>query len=130
MILFIVKKLLNYLSKEEKHEILTMSVRKFFNTITAEDILKEKEGQWFYEGKALNEATKKLLISQAEVLKEWQLWKILQDDIRYQANKRMFLDSKTENDLIAGKIMLWNLDVISDRLKKMSTQTKNGMLNS
>jgi len=122
MILFIVKKLLNYLSKEEKHEILTMSVRRFFNAITAEDILKEKDGQWFYEGKAMNEATKKLLISQAEVLKEWQLWKILQDDIRYQANKRMFLDSKNEYDLIAGKIWLTTIDAINTRLKKMTTK--------
>ncbi len=122
MILFIIKKLLNCLTKEQKQEILTMAVRKFFNTISADDILKEKDGQWFYEGRAMNEASKKLLISQAEVLKEWQLWKILQDDIRYQANKRMFLDSKTENDLIAGKITLWTLDVISTRLKKMTTK--------
>lgn len=122
MILFIVKKLLNYLTKEQKQEMLTMAVRKFFNTISADDILKEKDGQWFYEGRAMNEASKKLLISQAEVLTGWQLWKILQDDIRYQANKRMFLDSKTENDLIAGKITLWTLDVINTRLKKMTTK--------
>jgi hypothetical protein len=122
MILFIIKKLLNYLTKEQKQEVLTMAVKKFFNTISAEDVLKERDGQWFYEGKAMTEATKKLLISQAEVLREWPLWKILQDDIRYQANKRMFLDSKTESDLIAGKITLWTLDVINSRLKKMTTK--------
>lgn len=106
---------------EEKYTILTLAVRKLFNTLGPADILKVSDGgQWMSEGKTLNEGQKKLLIAEAINFTNTTLWKVLQADIKYQANRRMFNRSKTALDLVAGKLWLFTLDAINTRLKSLA----------
>lgn len=111
-----------------KDEVLTEAVKELYNTIGAEDILQEDHGTWLFKGKPLNDATKKLLISEAQVFVNSKLWAILQDDIRYRSNLMMFERSKTEQDLIAGKLWLFILDSLNTRLKSLAKET--GRFNS
>jgi len=128
MRVFLIKLLLRKLSKKDKHIILTESVKQMYNTISADDILSEKDGEWMFLGRKMVEESKKYLTSEAEIFLESKLWKILQADIKYQSNRRMFTHSQTENDLIAGKFILWTLDVIKTRLESMTKQS--GKFNS
>lgn len=105
---------------EERKLILTLAVRRLFNTIGAEDILKEVDGQWLFEGKAISEGTRKLLIAEANQLEGMTLWKILQKDVQYQANRRLFLIGTSEMDLIAGKLWLYSFDAIKTRIKSLA----------
>ena len=115
----IIEKLLDSLNQREAHEILTKAVKRLFNTIGADDILKEKDGKWFLQDKAISEGNRKGLISEANMFLGSQLWKVLQLDIKYHSNKRMFLESKNEIDMIAGKLWLFTLDSIKTRLESM-----------
>lgn len=113
-----------------KHKILTLAVQRIFKAIIDEDVLTEKNNIWFFKGRALDASQKNALISQAADFQDSILWKILFQDMAHQSKKRMFLESKTEIDLIAGKLALFNLDVMKTRLKSMVKGTglfnKNG----
>lgn len=105
----------------EKYEILTLAVKKLFNTVDADDILHVNEyGQWMFEGRPMLDAEVKALIEEAKTFQAMKLYRVLITDMKYQANKRMYVKSETILDLVAGKLLVWLIDVIKDRLKKMS----------
>ena len=124
-------KLLNYLldnlDKNQKHLVLTQAVSDLFNNISDKDIFKISGQDWLFKNKKLSENEKLRLVSEAELLLKTNLWQMLQTEIRYRANKKMFLDSQTEYDLIAGKLMLYQLDIIKSVLNRI-TGSKNLML--
>lgn len=105
---------------EAKYRILTLAVKKHFNTISAEDILQEDErGQWFCEGRILTDGEKKLLMAEAVHFLNTRLWKVLEADIKYQANRKMFILGKGTDDLVAGKLWMYTFDCLRTRLKSM-----------
>ena len=74
---------------KEKYRILSLAVKNLFNTISSEDILKENEyGQWRFQDKLLQDEEKKLLIEETKQFLNTRLWKVLQKDVEYQANKK------------------------------------------
>lgn len=115
--------------KEEKVYVLTLAVKRLFNTIGSEDILKVNEvGQWQFEGKLITEQEKSILIAEATQFLEMKLWKVLQKDIQWQTNRKMFLLAKTEDELTAGKLWLLTLDAFKTRLQSM--RKGNGSFNN
>lgn len=116
-----------YMSKidaKEKHKVLTVYVKKLFNTIGADDILKiDSTGQWMFMGKQLPEARVRNLVSQAKHFANSELWDILQSDIKYQANKKMFVLAENELHLATGKLWLYTLDVIRTRLNSIANES-------
>lgn len=113
---WLIKKLGGY----HKDEVLTEAVKHLYNTIGADDILKIEGQFWTIAGEEIDEATKRLLISEANIFLNTRLWKVLQIDIKYKANKKMFLESQSELDLVAGKLWQYTLDCISTRLKQLT----------
>ncbi len=108
-------------SLEKRNEILTRAVRKHFNTIGAQDILHIDElGQWRCEGKILQEGDKKLLVAEATQILGMRLWRLLQADIKYQANKKMYRHATKSDDMVAGKLWEYTLDAIRTRLSSLS----------
>lgn len=112
-------KLIKLLGGYTKDEVLTRAVKKLYNTIGSEDILREEMGQWTINGKPINDAIKKLLVSEAQIFLKSRLWQVLQTDIKYRANKVMFEKAQTEQDLIAGKLWLYTIDSIKTRLESL-----------
>lgn len=123
MKLYIIKFLLNRLTVSEKHNILTMAVKDLFNTVGHDDILQEKEGQWIANGKILPDGVKQALVAEANHMLESKLWRIIESDIKYQANLRMYEKSQSETDLIAGKLWLYTFDVIKTRLQSLAKKS-------
>lgn len=104
-----------------RNMVLTKAVRKLFNTIDADDILQPgTDGQWLLEGRILSKERTRLLSAQAKDFIDSDLWKTIKMDIKYQANEKLFVLSKTESDLVAGKLWLFTLKQIGKRLKEMS----------
>jgi len=112
-------KLIKLLGGYTKDEVLTRAVKKLYNTIGSEDILREEMGQWTINGKPINDAIKKLLVSEAQIFLKSRLWQVLHTDIKYRANKVMFEKAQTEQDLIAGKLWLYTIDSIKTRLESL-----------
>lgn len=107
------------LPRSASHEILTKAVSHLFNTVGKEDILKVQDKKMYFQGRELDENGVHQLVEEAKFFKTSKLYKVLQAELRYQANKRMFLDSSTIEDLIAGKILLLYIDIIETRLKEL-----------
>lgn len=107
---------------EERRRILTLAVRRLYNSITGEDVLKPDpaSGQWTFMGKPISKEDTALLTQQAKNLLDSQLWRVLQTDLKYQANKRMFTESVDVLDITAGKMLVFYTDIIHTRLKKLA----------
>ena len=104
-----------------RYEILTRAVRRHFNTISSEDILRVHEsGAWLFQGKPLSEGEKSLLIAEAKQLLNTQLWQILCADVKWQANRKMFLLAQNKVQIAAGKLWLYILDCFATRLNSLS----------
>lgn len=111
---------LSRLEEEKKHECLTLAVKKLYNTINEDDILQlDEKGNWIFQGKILDKGSQQLLSAEAAQFLDSKLWKILKADIQYLSNKKMFLQSTSEMDLIAGKLWQYTLDTFKTRLKSM-----------
>lgn len=113
-----------------RRKLLTLAVRRHFNTIGPDDILKVHEDKhtWLFQGKPLTEPEKNLLVAEARTFLVSKLWVILKNDIRHQANRKLFLLAKDEFDMIAGKMFIYALDCFETRLKSM--EAGHGVFNS
>ena len=62
---------------------------------------------------------KSLVIAEAKQLETMMVWKVLQNDIKYQANHKMFISSKNDMDIVMGKSWTYVLDIIKTRLSSL-----------
>lgn len=113
---------------KEREKILTLAVKKLFNTIGPDDILRENENhEWIVAGKTIRKDEKTLLMAEAKAFQESKLWKAMQDDVKYQANRKMFILSTEIHDLSMGKSWLYVLDAFKTRI--VSITAGSGHLN-
>lgn len=81
--------------------------------------INKQSNQVFINGRLLTAQELADLKVEAERMKNSKLWAILTDTLVFQAQQRMFNASKNEIDMIAGKMMLWNLDVQKQIIEKI-----------
>jgi len=107
---------------EERNKVLSLSVKKLFNTVGKDDILKRyvqgNMEQWWFEGKLLSPEEVKSLKREAESFRAMRLYKVLDMECRYQANKKMH-EAQTLSQLESAKLLIWTWDVIKSRLREM-----------
>lgn len=60
------------------------------------------------------------LASEARSIKEMQIWKLLIEHSQAAANMRMFRDCKNYDDIYFAKALLYNTDVIKQKLENIS----------
>lgn len=107
---------------KERYVILTLAVKKLFNTIDADDILKPLDGgEWSFEGKTLSRAQIDILMAEAAQFEKTMLWKVLRKDILYQANRKMYLQAENNEHVITAKFWLYTFDTMRTRLKSLAT---------
>ena len=114
---FIIRKLLEFLSKNERELVLTELVKKHFNTIGKEDILKRNGSSWSFEDRELDESEKDLIIAESKYILKTTTWKILEKEIMWRANKEMYLHSTDTLGLTMGKSWQYVFDVLKSKLK-------------
>lgn len=107
---------------EHRRAVLTLAVRRLYNTIGPEDILKtdKTSGRWTWMGRPISKEETMVLVEQARGMLESRLWKVLEADLKYTANKRMFVESVNTDDITAGKLVSFYTDIIHTRLKKLA----------
>lgn len=103
-----------------RQEWLTLAVRRLFNTIGPDDIFKiQKDGTWTWKGKAMREDMVDKLKAEAGVWEQSFLWMVLQAELKYQANRRMFTTSVGDMDLTAGKLLVYYIDVVKTKVEEI-----------
>ena len=108
------------IDRKERNKILTLALKKTFNTISADDILREVNGKWFFKGKALSDAQRKLLIIEAQQFVNTKLWQIVKEDTEYQVYKKMYLLAENDLHVITAKFWKYTFDTIETRLKSIA----------
>ena len=97
--------------------------RVIFHPITAEDILGiEFNGMKpvvMFRGKEMDKEQISLIKENAENFEKSILWKFIENRIKYTAQEKMFPLSSVDNDLLFGKAMLFELDVMKQVLKEI-----------
>jgi hypothetical protein len=90
-----------------KKKINSLS-RGLFNNVSQKDTLREiAPGKLLFQDKILSPVERLDLISQAKTLKKLTLFNVLLDEIKFLSNKKIYLDSKNDFDILAGKMGLW-----------------------
>jgi len=105
---------------KERNKILTLALKKTFNTISDDDILRENDGKWFFKGKALSDAQRKLLSVEAQQFIDTKLWQIVKEDTVYQVYKKMYLLAENEMHVVTAKFWKYTFDTIETRLKSIA----------
>ena len=112
------------MNNEEQH-ILQKHLARFitndvFNVISEDDLLNIKGKEWKHNGRTLDITEIKNLIEQAQLMERLKLWAMLKTELKYHAQDRLTNKSKTESDLIAGKMMIYIIELLENRVKYIS----------
>lgn len=108
-----------------KKAILAAAVAHLYNTITADDILRQlPNGQWMFRGRVLQTEEMAQLRDDAAILQRMKLWQVLRYDVRYQLSRKMFEEAKVPLDVVWGQLLTYLDDIMRTRLKKIGAITE------
>ena len=99
--------------------ILTIHVSHLYNTIGEEDILKRVGTGWRVGDKEITNQEMQHISNEAKQFLKSKLWQVLQKDIKYRANLKMYEESKGVYDLTFGKMWTYTLDTIETKLNNL-----------
>ena len=115
----------NWLQKQ----LINILVKKLFNTIDVEDIIttaktedsfgKVKISGVYVRGRKLDQSEIDALREGAETIDGSAIWKLIENEVKYNANLRMYFNGKTDDDILMGKCCLYVLDIINGVLKSI-----------
>lgn len=116
----IVEKLGGYYPPKSAHDVLDARVAGLFSTIRKDELLREENGAWYSGDRELTVHEIRQIKAEARALLNSLLWRVLENDVDYQAYKCIFTKSRNEFDLISGKMLKVYLDIHKTRLQELS----------
>lgn len=96
--------------------------RNLFNVLTEEDIIKfdKSRKKFIIKGQVVPENEVQEIISGAQTIQQILTWKLLVREMKVVANKMIYFNSKTQEDIIGGKMMLYTIDIMEKKLDNLS----------
>lgn len=108
------RKFINWLAKD------------LYKTVTEDDFLIVGEkGAVKFKGQVLDATQKADLIRNAKDMLDNQMWQLMLIELSHEANKKMFFQSATMNDLVGGKLILWTLEQMHKKVRRIATLPQN-----
>ena len=108
-----------------RQKFINWFTKDLYNALTDDDILAfQPDGSIRYKNRKLSIEEIVELQESAERFSNSIIWKLLSDDAKYNANYTMYESSKDYGGMLFGKAMLYNLDIISKRMKQLSSLRK------
>lgn len=98
--------LVNFVSKNLLHAVTPHEV-----------ISQDKDGNIFVGGKALSSSEVSSLHQEAEAIRHTRLWSLMTNTVRDLAEKKMFKNSVSWNDMAYGKSLLWVISLQESIIK-------------
>lgn len=103
-----------------KHRLFLWLVKDLFCGLLESDILTEVKGKMRYRGKTLSPDEAEQIKTDAQRFKDSLIWKMLSDEVRWNANYIMYTQSKDFDGMIFGKAALWAVDVLDKVIARLS----------
>ncbi len=103
----------NYLIDEKIEKAVNERLSKLLGVVDENFVItyNEKTGQVFMSNTILEEYQIMNLKAEAEAISQMQIWKTLSETLKQQAHKTIFEKSTEFQDVINGKMMLYNLSL-------------------
>jgi hypothetical protein len=102
-----------------KRWILNKLLKYLFNAVTEDDFLTFRNGQLFLGKTPLSNAQLQELQAEAQMLRNLKLWQLLNSEMKNGAQDLMFNKAIDYPDMMAGKWMLYTLDVQNKKLDNL-----------
>lgn len=102
-----------------KHIVITYLAKRLLKVITEEDILQRTSREWLLNKRKLETDEVALLKEEAVALKESAVWQHMTTELKWLANKKMFDHARTNDDIVFGKAMLYNQDMMEKFLDSL-----------
>ena len=116
-----IERIKNIEDTQKKYEILTLAVKKLFNTVNSDDILRQTStGEWFCEGKSLTQLEVNSLKREAVSILNTRFFTVLDKEVKYHTNRRM-REATTILELEGAKCLEFVWDILKTRLKAMKS---------
>lgn len=103
-----------------RRKLINLLVGPLFNGVGESDFLHIKGRNIYIGGMQMNDTQTQELKNAAKVLKQMHLWTLLNTQVKLAANRRMFEKSTSYNDMYFGKAMLYNVDMVEQKVNKLS----------
>lgn len=101
-------------------EFINFLVHDLFNGVSTDDVLKVTGPNIISRGKILSSGDKMELINGAKAIRSLVVWRVLLDEMKEIAGKRIYESSKTIEDITFAKAMLYALDVLEKKVEHLS----------
>ena len=95
-------------------------LKHLFNAVTEDDILKVDGRHLTFRGQPLSQVQVAELKSGAESLQRLHFWQLLTAELQHEANRMMFEKSKTVDDLLFGKAVLYTIEVMKKKINQIA----------
>lgn len=105
-----------------KRWFINFITRNLFNTLTEDDIIKydSSKKHFVVNGQAVPDSEAREIVNGASIVQQTLVWKLLVSEMKVLANKKMYFHSKNEDDILAGKMMLYTIDIMERKLDNLS----------
>lgn len=103
-----------------KRKIANKLLSYLFNVVTEDDILvHDKKNRIVLQGNDVISFKKiERLQSEIKTIRDLEWWDIMNKEMKYRANKKMFDNAKEVDDIIFGKAVLYTLDIMEQSMNK------------
>lgn len=95
-------------------------MNRLFNSITEDDVLKIVGNNVYYKNTLLTKKQRDGIILEAKTIKDLAAFKIMVDELKWSANKKMYVNSNSVEDMVFGKAALWIIDILEQKVNKLS----------
>ena len=103
-----------------RQRVLNYLLRHLFNAVTEDDVLIYKGNKFYVGGNELPDSDTQDIISGAKGMKEMYMFQLLMKDLKNEANKMIYKNGKTMEEVNFGRSVLWTVDVIERKIENLS----------
>lgn len=103
-----------------RRKLINFVVKRLYKFVSADEVLIQTRGGLFINGQPLELKHVKELQGQAKIIIEMDVYKLIRRELIEISNRKMFNESKNIDDMMFGKAMLYCLDLIHQKLSKLS----------
>ncbi len=108
-----------------QRELARWIVADVFNTISADDIVREEKNQvtgesvWMHHGAPLSDGQVAVLKKEAAQFAKMSLCRVLMDELHYHARTKLEL-AKTEEDIVSAKLLSYLVKIVQEKVQKIA----------
>lgn len=99
--------------EQTKEELINELIHNKLHVAVAEDIIRSNNtGKLWVGDDLLDESSVEALRQEVNFLRKTRIWRILNETIKFDAQRRMFEQSTCWEDVMFGKAVIYTLDLI------------------